>query len=223
MTIRHDDPGEARPTLAVRTLIFARAPVPGQVKTRLIPALGAAGAAALHLRLMTDLIDRLSTAALTPVELWVTPNLSHPRFADLAHRYALSLHQQHAGDLGQRLASGARAALTRADAVVLIGTDCPGLSAEYLGQAIEQLRRRDAVLGPALDGGYVLLGLRRLSHRLFEGIPWGGAEVAELTRQRLRELNWSWSELSPLADIDRPEDLAHLPPGLHPACATPPN
>ncbi len=196
---------------ATRLLIFARAPVAGEVKTRLIPALGAQGAARLHQQLMVRLIEHLGAARLAPIELWVTPGASHPCFTQLARRWSLSLHVQQGDDLGQRLSHAARCALTRAESVILIGTDCPEMSADYLGEAIRALHDHDAVLGPALDGGYVLLGFKHLADQLFEHMPWGGDQVAELTAQRLDRLGWSWSRLRPLRDIDRPEDLVHLP------------
>jgi rSAM/selenodomain-associated transferase 1 len=200
-----------RNALDVRLLVFGRAPVAGQVKTRLIPALGAEGAARLHRRLMEDVVDRLCASGLAAVELWVTPDASHPCFARLAARWPLDVQVQQGEDLGMRLAHAARSALARAEAVVLIGTDCPELSPDYLAAAMERLEHRDAVLGPALDGGYVLLGLRHMADALFEGMPWGSDRVAELTGRRLDALGWSWSRLPPLRDIDRPEDLAYLP------------
>ncbi|NEV62732.1 TIGR04282 family arsenosugar biosynthesis glycosyltransferase [Thiorhodococcus minor] len=212
----HESARDEPAGLTTRTLIFGRAPVAGEAKTRLIPALGPAGAAALQEHLMADLLERLSEAPRARLELWAAPDASHPTFGDLARRHALSLHRQYGENLGQRLAHAARQGLTRADAVLLIGTDCPDLTADYLEMARERLRWSHAVLGPALDGGYVLLGFKRLSHHLFDGMPWGGDRVADLTRQRLRDLRWSWSELPALADIDRPEDLVLLPPGLQP-------
>ena len=197
--------------LDARILVFGRAPVAGEAKTRLIPALGAEGAARLHQRLLEDSVGRLCTAGLAKVELWVTPDAGHPCFVELAARWPLDLHVQEGQDLGARLAYAARSALTRAAAVILVGSDCPELSADYLGAALAALAHQDAVLGPALDGGYVLLGLRSMDDTLFERMPWGSDRVAELTGQRLDALGWRWSRLAPLRDIDRPEDLVYLP------------
>jgi len=193
-----------------RVLVFARAPIPGQVKTRLIPALGAGGAAALHRRLAEQQLERLCMDSVGPIELWVTPDTEHPFFADLARRWPIRRYPQQGDDLGARMQYAAEQGLTRADSVILVGTDCPGLDAVYLRAAAERLRSNDAVLGPALDGGYVLLGLRRVDPLLFTDIPWGTSAVAGLTRERLTRLGWRWSELAALADIDRPEDLAQL-------------
>lgn len=203
-----------QPSLDARLLVFARAPVAGQVKTRLIPALGAEGAARLYGRLAADLLRDLDAWGLAPVELWVTPDAGHPLFDRLAARWRLTQHRQEGEDLGARLAHAARTALTRSEAIVLLGTDCAELSADYLGAALGLLRDHDAVLGPALDGGYVLLGLRQVASELFEQMPWGSDRVADLTRRRLDRLGWRWRELHPLRDIDRPEDLVHLPPSM---------
>ncbi len=202
--------------LDARIVVFGRAPAAGEVKTRLIPALGAEGAARLHRRLMEDIVGRLCAWGLASVELWVTPDAGHPCFVGLAARWPLDIHIQEGQDLGARMAHAARSALTRAEAVILVGTDCPDLSPDYLGAAIAGLEHQDAVLGPALDGGYVLLGLRSVENTLFEQMPWGSDRVAELTGQRLDALGWHWSRLDPLRDIDRPEDLAYLPARISP-------
>ena len=188
----------------------------GQVKTRLIPALGAEGAARLHRQLMEDIVGRLCASGAARVELWVTPDTGHPCFVELAERWPLDLFVQEGQDLGARMAYAARSALTRAEAVILIGTDCPDLSPEFLKAAIAGLGHQDAVLGPALDGGYVLLGLRSVESSLFERMPWGSDRVAYVTEQRLDALGWQWSRLAPLRDVDRPEDLAYLPARISP-------
>jgi len=201
---------------AARTLVFAKAPVPGRVKTRLIPALGAAGAAQLHARLVQDTLARLAPAGLAPIELHCAPDPDHPLFEELAQRHGLRLAAQCEGDLGERLHAAARVAMascdTAVDAVVLIGCDCPDLDAGYLAAALDALAEHDAVLGPAADGGYVLLGLRRPEPSLFSAMPWGSDRVTALTRTRLSVLGWSWRELPVLRDLDRPEDLALLDP-----------
>ncbi len=202
------------PPQGTRVLVFARAPVAGQVKTRLIPALGDHGAAALHRRLTEQQLERLFADPVGPLELWVTPTTGHPFFAEQAQRWPLALYPQQGDDLGARMQHAAKQALTRADAVILIGTDCPGLDAAYVRDAAERLRHDDACIGPALDGGYVLLGLRRVDAALFTDIPWGTDAVAALTRRRLAQLGWCCSQLPALADIDRPEDLIRLAPGL---------
>ena len=191
-----------------RCLVFAKAPVAGQAKTRLIPALGAAGAAGLQACLTRATVERLATAALSPLTLWAAPDTEHPLFQQLRASHELTLARQCDGDLGQRMLHACRQC--RAEACVLLGTDCPGLDADVLRQALVALRQNDAVMIPALDGGYVLLGLRRAEPGLFDAMPWGGSEVAALTRARMRRLGWRWAELAPLRDLDRPEDLTAL-------------
>lgn len=199
-----------------RILLFAKAPIPGQTKTRLIPALGAVGAARLHAQLLRATMERLASGLHGPIdarlELWCAPNTAHPLFQELAATHGIDLREQSDGDLGDRLLAGCRDALRRADGVVLIGSDCPGLGPAQLAQALAALQAPevDAVLGPALDGGYVLLGLRRAESALFTEMPWGGDRVAEITRQRLAALGWYWQELPALRDVDRPEDLDWL-------------
>lgn len=193
-----------------RLLIFSKAPIVGTVKTRLIPVLGAVGAANLQRRLTQRLVAAVSAAALCPLELWVTPDVRHPFFQQLASRYAVRLQQQNGENLGERMAHASQTALTCAESVLLIGTDCPLLDPDWIAQALQSLSRYDAVLGPAEDGGYVLIGLKRPHAALFQAMPWGSDVVAELTRQRLRAAGWRWLELPCLWDVDRPEDLPRL-------------
>jgi len=194
-----------------RILIFAKAPVPGQVKTRLIPVLGPEGAAALQARLLRDLIVRLGAPPPVPLELWCAPNSTHPLFQELACCHPLTLHRQLGRDLGERLRNAACDASRRAAHLILIGADCPLLDGEYLQRALLLLANgQDAVLGPAEDGGYVLLGLRCAAAPVFTEMPWGSERVAALTRERFARLGWRWAELPTLWDLDRPEDLVRF-------------
>lgn len=194
-----------------RLLIFAKAPIPGKTKTRLIPALGAEGAACLQQWLTERLVNTMLAERLCPMELWVTPDARHPHFLGLQKSHRLSLHVQRGADLGARMAAASKDALRRSDFVVLIGTDCPALTTALIARSLETLRDVDAVLGPAEDGGYVLLALKRPESALFLDMPWGTDRVAELTRQRMCSLGWTWGELPILWDLDRPEDLSRMP------------
>lgn len=186
--------------------ILARAPEPGQTKTRLIPALGAVGAAEAHKRVLAHVVGVAQgwSGEQRLVRLWCTPACDHPFLAGLVAPDAL--RTQPAGDLGQRMAFIARQGLQEASGVLLVGGDAGSLSAALLEEASQALRVRPAVLAPALDGGYVLLGLTRFSERLFEGIPWGSGWVAGMTRQRLGELGWAWHEQPGQWDVDTLED-----------------
>ncbi|HKJ09770.1 MAG TPA: TIGR04282 family arsenosugar biosynthesis glycosyltransferase [Gammaproteobacteria bacterium] len=191
-----------------RVLVFSKAPVPGQVKTRLMPLLGGDGCARLQRRLVARTLQTAVSASLCPVELWCTDS-ADPFLRDCAGRYGATLHDQGEGDLGRRMLGALRDALRRARFAVLVGTDCPAASAADLAHAFAALRAgRDVVLGPVEDGGYWLIGGRRTDRRLFDAIPWGSGRVAALTRARLRDMQWSWEELPESWDIDRPEDLA---------------
>jgi rSAM/selenodomain-associated transferase 1 len=187
-----------------RIVIFAKAPVPGRVKTRLIPALGAEGAARLAREMLEHTLEEALATGLA-VELCGEPDASewHER------RLGLSLAAQGGGDLGERLARAAQRVLAE-EMVLLIGGDCPELDRGRLRVAAEALEDRDAVLHPAHDGGYALLGLRRFDRSLFGGIAWSTGAVAEQTIRKIEALHWSLRVGKTLRDIDEPSDLHHL-------------
>jgi len=192
-------------------LVFARSPVVGQVKTRLEPMLGQQGALTLHKALIEQVITTVRDCNLSAMELWVSSNKHHEYFLSLCNSMNINIHEQCGSDLGARMAHAASDALQRAHYVVLLGADCPSVDAGYLNQALQLLERgEDIVIGPAEDGGYVLLGLRQVPAEIFTEIPWGTAEVMQLTRQRLQQTGKKWIELSERWDVDRPEDLLRL-------------
>ncbi|MGH8503193.1 MAG: TIGR04282 family arsenosugar biosynthesis glycosyltransferase [Gammaproteobacteria bacterium] len=200
-----------------RLLVFAKAPIPGQVKTRLMPDLSADACARLHRRLIVRGLTTALAANLGPVELWCAPDCTHPFFAACARRFGIVIRAQQGEDLGARMYLALAASLRQAQCAVIIGCDCPALDARYLSQACGALARgASVVLGPAEDGGYVLIGLRRVTatgtpaRKIFEDIAWGGSMVLAQTRERLRACGLSWRELPPLWDVDRPADLARL-------------
>jgi rSAM/selenodomain-associated transferase 1 len=200
-------------------VVFAKAPQPGRVKTRLVPLLGERGAARLHARMIESTLQVAREARFARVELHCAPDARHPIFSRLARRYSVTLRVQARGDLGARMLASCKRVLRTANAVVLIGTDCPALRPADLRAAQRALREEaDAVLSPAEDGGYALIGLRRVSPRLFSRIEWGGDSVLQETRRRLRALGWRWRELRVVWDVDRPQDyrrLARLRIGRH--------
>jgi len=195
-------------------VVFAKAPEPGAVKTRLIPALGAVAAAELQRRLAQRALEASLASGIGPVELWCTPDAGHSFFLDCARRYSVVLAVQGAGDLGERMQRAFDASLGARERVLLIGSDIPAMTAQYLRDADAALAAGcDAVLGPAEDGGYVLIGLRRSAPHLFAGMRWGGSDVCEQTRARLEQLGLRYRELPALWDVDRPEDLTRLEAG----------
>jgi rSAM/selenodomain-associated transferase 1 len=195
-----------------RVMVFARAPTPGEAKTRLIPALGQAGAAALHRRLVMHCLRAATNSRVGPVELWCAPDASDPFFRECQRQLGVSLYPQGEGDLGARMQRAFESALTRARRAILVGSDIPALSTQHLRDAERALvGGDDVVIGPAEDGGYVLIGLSRCDPELFRGIPWGGSEALAETRRRIAALGWRLIELPALWDVDRPEDLERLP------------
>lgn len=192
---------------ATRIVIFAKAPVPGKAKTRLIPALGAEGAAQLARTMLFETVAHCVAAGLTEPELCASPLPDDPEWRGLLPG-GVRLSDQGKGDLGERLARAAERVIATGEQVLLIGTDCPALSAERLGAAAERLVIHDAMIHPAEDGGYVLLGLRRYDPMLFSGIAWSTGTVAADTIARIEALGWSLFVGETLRDIDEPADLA---------------
>jgi len=192
-------------------LIFAKAPEAGKVKTRLIPVLGAEGAADLYRRLLRSTVQWIVAAEIAPLICCCAPDAAHPEFQQLAREQGIRLETQVGADLGERMAQAASCQLASGGPLLLIGGDCPALQAGHLLQALDWLKGGcDAVIGPAEDGGYVLLGLNKSGPALFQGIAWGSDSVLDETRRRLRQLGWQWRELELLWDLDRPADLERL-------------
>lgn len=192
-------------------IVFAKAPVAGQAKTRLIPALGALGAARLAERLLDATVAQACEADIGPVELCCTPDRSHPAFERMARLHRVTLGLQGEGDLGERMARALARALNVYRRAVLIGTDAPALDAAYLRGASAALADHDAVFGPATDGGYTLVGLRKPARELFEGISWSTSQVMAQTRKQVARLGLSCAELALLGDVDEAADLRHVP------------
>lgn len=188
--------------------ILSRAPISGHTKTRLIPLLGADGAVRLQGWLLRRTVTTALAADCGPVTLWCTPDTRHPDFLACQQIGLLKLRQQADGDLGSRML--AAIAANTPDATLVIGTDCAAWTPELLRQAAAALTDHPAVLIPAEDGGYVLIGLREPEARIFSAIQWGTPQVLESTRQRLQQLGWSWAEFPPLWDVDRSEDARRL-------------
>ena len=195
-----------------RILLFAKAPVAGRVKTRLIPALGAEGAA----RLAGDMLQRTIEAALEArvgtVELCADPDPSDRAWTGHLHD-GIALSAQGEGDLGTRLARAARRVLAAGERPLLIGADCPELDAARLREAAARLERADAVMVPTLDGGFALLGLRTWRVSYFSEISWSGPRVAGDVAARIHAEGLSLATMAPLRDIDEPEDLRAA--GMH--------
>lgn len=195
-------------SLSISLHMLARVPVAGRVKTRLIPALGAQGACDLQQRLLERALQ-LPLSGVTERFLWLD-GLPGAELQALAADHQWTLVEQPPGDLGERMRRIATLGLAQSDALILIGNDCPALDGAYLQAACHALQEHPVVIGPAEDGGYVLLGLRRMLPGLFSDMPWGTEQVFQLSLQRLKQLGVNPALLPTLWDVDRPEDLSRL-------------
>ncbi|WP_111640309.1 TIGR04282 family arsenosugar biosynthesis glycosyltransferase [Marinimicrobium alkaliphilum] len=190
--------------------ILAKAPVPGYAKTRLIPVLGPEGAAQVARQLLDQTLTAAADARISERRLWVAPAYADPGWRSVEIPDGFTLSDQGEGDLGERLARVTQQSLSGSDGVLLSGTDCVDSRASLFEQAAGHLRDHDAVLYPAADGGYALLGLRQYHPSLFSDMPWSTAEVGAITLARIRALGWSCYRGAVLNDIDEPADLVFL-------------
>ena len=198
--------------MAVPVLVFAKAPVPGEVKTRLIPAIGNHAACRLYQALLRYTLTMVQDSGL-PLHVWMTPANLRSAFEELVASTSAQVFVQQGADLGERMHHALSVTTASFPGAILIGSDCPFLhAADLIRTSLLLADGCDAVLGPALDGGYVLIGVRVSSTALFSGVNWSTDEVLEQTRQRLRRLGWQWVELEPRQDIDEFSDLASLGP-----------
>lgn len=188
-------------------LLFVKYPEPGRVKTRLIPAVGAEQACRIH-RLLAERVAETIRNRPESITVWFDGG-----DADLMREWLgeFTFVRQPEGDLGVRLDHAfSRSFRNGADSVIAIGSDAPGLSADILDHAFGALERTQAVIGPANDGGYYLIGLTENRNDLFNEMKWGTETVYGETIRRLEATKTSWTVLEPLSDIDRPEDLEDL-------------
>lgn len=193
-----------------RILCFAKAPVVGQVKTRLAETLGEQVACELYEQLAAHTLDLVVSAGLCLVEIWCAPDVTgkfFERYQDHAQ-----LKPQSGIGLGERMFNALRSSLAEPGVkrAVLIGSDIPEMSVAYLRDALTALSHHDTVVGPAEDGGYVLIGLNIADAHVFEGVPWSTPDVLEGTLARISELGRSVKVLDRLWDVDRPADVQRL-------------
>ncbi len=186
---------------------FAKLPVPGRVKTRMLGSLSPVEACELHCDLVLWTCRTLTGANLADVELWVSGGSEHDSIRACEDLGVAAVQLQNGRDLGERMFRAISDGLLRYRKLVLVGSDCPAIDEAYLADALKALEDKSLVLGPASDGGYVLIGATHIEASLFQGVSWGSGAVLDETRKRLVALGRSWSELNTLPDIDRPEDL----------------
>jgi len=197
------------PSLVPDLLVFAKAPVPGHVKTRLAQSIGNE-AAALAYRVLAERTLQIAAAArragvVDGIEIWLDPDSDPVSVATWSERHDARVHCQQGDGLGARMRHALRSSLARARPALLIGTDVPGYDVAYLARAAAALASHDAVVGPAEDGGYVLIGLAR-DLDVFGGVQWSTPQVLEQTRERLALAAASHALLPPLWDVDTHDD-----------------
>jgi hypothetical protein len=197
-------------------VIFAKAPIPGQVKTRLCPPLTPDEAATLHGSFVLDTLERTKIAAakLTlPIDRYLAcaPSATHVFFKIMEERQGVKLIDQVGDDLGGRMNQAFATLFERGyRQVLLIGTDVPTLPLDHFKQALTSLENHDLVLGPAIDGGYYLIGLKRPIPELFVDIPWSTDQVLRLTQEKAVRLGLTTALLDPWRDVDTLADLQAL-------------
>jgi len=193
---------------------FAKWPEAGRVKTRLIPALGVSGALDAHLTLTLAVLDNLCGSGL-PVQFWwdrsveTVPEEAQEVVRAIENR-GLEQRIQQGGNLGDRMLDALCTALELRPLAMIVGSDCPSVEPRYVHQAVASLQEHDVVLGPSDDGGYVLIGARRVVPHMLDDIAWGTEHVLEQTCERLKELGLSVGLLEPRWDVDEPEDWARF-------------
>ena len=196
------------PPASAALIVFAKAPVPGQVKTRLCPPLTPDEAASLHGSLVLDLLERCQSLKGCDRILAGAPTPEHPFFGAMKTRFKIPVWDQVGHDLGARMAHAFQSSLgSPYHAVLIVGTDIPGLTASLISTAFRSLQHHDIVLGPTVDGGYYLIGLRSPIPELFENIPWSTDTVFSLTQEKITALGLSLKILPMLRDLDAVEDL----------------
>jgi rSAM/selenodomain-associated transferase 2/rSAM/selenodomain-associated transferase 1 len=206
-----------------RLQVFAKPPVAGLVKRRLAVSIGDDAALAVYrdllLRTLRVAAVARRTGIVSDVELWVAPDAPPGPLASWGEQHGFALKTQSGADLGERMRNAARSALEAGMPAIIVGTDAPDLDIAYLARASAALQAGDAVIGPAEDGGYVLIGVAR-ELPIFSDIPWSTPAVLERTRERLRSVASLWTELPTSWDVDTAEDYARLTMGASPRATT---
>ena len=197
---------------SVAISVFSRAPVPGNTKRRLIPALGPQGAADLHKRMLRQVLGVATEIETASVTLVCTPDTTHPFFVSQQAKLDIGVVSQQGEDLGARMSFELNRCLKTHAAAVVVGSDCPFIEPGDFYAAIDALLGGARVaVGPSLDGGYYLMGLSEPSPALFSNMMWGTGSVFDTTVERINSLGYQWVKLTQRADIDRPQDLGLLP------------
>ena len=204
----HGQKRGVRPPASTALIVFAKAPVAGQVKTRLCPPLTPDEAASLHGSLVLDLLERCQSLKECDRILAGAPTPEHPFFGAMKARFKIPIWEQVGDDLGARMAHAIQAALGSSyQSVLIVGTDIPGITVSLITTAFKSLQDHDIVLGPTIDGGYYLIGLRSPAPELFENMPWSTDQVFFFTQEKAKAIGLSLKILPRLRDLDTVDDL----------------
>lgn len=191
-----------------RLILFLKAPIPGQTKTRLTPIFSPEEASQLYICFVRDILQQLTKISIEIYYFYVPP------LETLLHTFAIPENQcflQTEGDLGKRMSHAFEQLFRQSiQPTLILGTDSPGLSPEWLKMAFQLLHEKDFVLGPSFDGGYYLLGMSAFYPFVFRHIAWSGPHVFSQTFQKIQQSNRSISVLPPFYDVDTPQDLRFL-------------
>jgi len=188
-------------------IIFIKEPIAGQCKTRLIPLLGEQGAADFYKQLVSHSVTTAKQLNNIDIALYTYPETQHPFIQNLAANSATSIHSQQGKDLGERMYNALHTSLKSYAHCVLIGSDCPGITSDYIEQAFKALESNTITLGPATDGGYVLIGCNKLSTSVFANTKWSSPTVLQQCLENIQQLNYSHHLLDELWDVDTPNDF----------------
>ena len=191
-------------------LVFAKAPIAGHAKTRLIPKLGSQGAAELHAQLVLHTLDNLVNPDSWDTLLWCAGNVDHIFFHQCNLDFDIKLFCQQGDDLGQRMFHAVKTSLQNYDEICIVGTDCPALNENSIVKAYQALNDVDVVFNPAEDGGYVLIATNKIDEGLFEHVHWGTDQVMKESQKNIERMKWNSTCLDTLWDVDVPDDLQQL-------------
>lgn len=190
--------------------LFTKAPLKGKVKTRLEPILTQDEIVSLYKNLISDRVKQVIGKSFCPLNVWAALDAKHEFFLDLQNQYPIEIFPQVGIDLGERMHYAVQRGLNQYQKVILLGGDCVSVDLDYLHQAVDALNHQSVVLGPAEDGGYVLLGTRVDCKAMFVEVDWGTDQVLKQTVEKLEQQNLQFCVLDTRWDLDRPEDLVRF-------------
>jgi len=191
-------------------LCFCKHPVPGLVKSRLAKDLGEEQAAEVYKLMLEETVKNICSTSME-VFLYCYPDINHPILHAYQNKFNLALKPQLGEDLGMKMHHAIKNHLNNKTNVVLIGTDCLEIDTDYIDEAFEKLNTGfDIVLGPAIDGGYALIGASKIDKTIFQNISWSSDMVLKQTEEQIRSLGWKYYLLKPVRDLDHLEDYEYF-------------